>query len=108
MNRTIRIIVRQDSIDDEECFLSDGTSWGEQPPDFVPGEILVHDRDKVADLLRRARRQGKVFRRRASSLVALDAMVVGASAALWGAAGAPDFRPPWKRPVRIRRPLKRD
>ena len=85
MNRPIRIVICHDPIDDHDVYTED-IWWGEQPPSYVPGEILIVDRSKVAEVLRQARRRGKIFIRRKSAIVAVDAAVIGVSSAIGTAA----------------------
>lgn len=81
MSRPVRIIQPKDDIGPAD-WLADQHTWGEQPPDYVPGEILISDRSKAAEVLREARRRGKTFVRRKSSLVAVSAAIVGVSSAI--------------------------
>ncbi len=81
MSRPVRIVMPRD-VEADHDVLSDQAAWGEQPPSYVPGEILIADRSKAAEILREARRRGKTFVRRKSALVAVGAAVVGVSSAL--------------------------
>ena len=81
MSRPIRIVAPRESTEDSDV-LADQAAWGEQPPSYVPGEILIADRTKAAEILWEARRRGKVFVRRKSALVAIGAAVIGVSSAI--------------------------
>lgn len=81
MSRPVRIVRPRDAEEDHDI-LTDQEAWGEQPPSYVPGEILIADRSKAAEILREARRRGKTFVRRKSALVAVGAAVIGVSSAL--------------------------
>lgn len=81
MSRSVRIIQPRDDTSPAD-WLAEQHAWGEQPPDYVPGEILISDRSKAAEVLREARRRGKTFVRRKSNLVAVSAAIVGVSSAI--------------------------
>ena len=87
MNRRPRIIVRPDSFEGYDLS-SDENSWGEQPPTYVPGEILIVDPSKVSDAMREARCQGKTFILRKSALVGIDAAIVGIDSTIGSAGGS--------------------
>lgn len=86
MSRQIRIIQPREEEIGPADWLAEQHAWGEQPPSYVPGEILIADRSKAAEILREARRRGKVFVRRKSSIVAVSAAIVGVSSAIGASA----------------------
>lgn len=86
MSRPIRIIQPRDEDSGPADWLADQHAWGEQPPNYVPGEILIADRSKAAEILREARRRGKTFVRRKSNIVAVSAAIVGVSSAIGASA----------------------
>lgn len=81
MSRSVRIVTSGEFSEPADV-LADQAAWGEQPPSYVPGEILIDDRSKAAEVLREARRRGKTFVRRKSALVAVGAAVIGVSSAI--------------------------